>query len=67
MQTLIMLFGNKFAALGTPLGRVLGVDQDDGSASFFRFANRHADELIPSRVHDALSHAALVAFKIFIV
>jgi hypothetical protein len=65
MHALTSFLGNKFTALGTHLGRILGVDQDDGSASFFRFADRHADELVPSCVQHAFPVAARVAFAHF--
>src|SRR4051812_31443982 len=49
------LFNHRSAAR-THFAGIAGVDQDDRSASFCRFADGHTDELSPRYVHDALSH-----------
>src|SRR6266511_4180261 len=61
----------QFTAMGAHLGGIAGVYQDDDSASFCRFADRHADELRPRYVHDAFAHSApasrshLLRLKVF--
>ncbi len=47
MDALAQLLLDQFTAMGAHLGRVAGVHQDDHSASFCRFADRHTDELRP--------------------
>src|SRR6266511_917642 len=56
MGTVTQFLLDEFTAMGAHLGRVAGVDQDDRSVSFCRFADRQADELAPRHIHDALSH-----------
>src|SRR4051794_22019270 len=48
----------EFTAVGTHLRGIAGIDQDDGSASFCRFADRHTDELSPRHIRDAFAHSA---------
>ena len=54
-------FLNQFAALRTHFRRIAGVYQNHSSASFFRFADCHTDELIPRYIHNALSHSTALA------
>jgi hypothetical protein len=71
MGTVTQFLLDQFTAMGAHLGRVAGVDQDDCSASFCRFADRHTNELRPRYIHDAFAHSApashshLLRFKVF--
>ena len=58
MDALAQLLLDQFAAERAQLGCVARVDQDDGSASFCRFADRHADKLVPRHVHNTLAQRA---------
>ncbi len=59
--TLRQVFRNQFAAARTHLGRVAGIYQNDGSASFCRGADCQADKLRPRNIHDAFSHSTAFA------
>jgi hypothetical protein len=58
MDALAQLLLDLLATMGAHLGCVAGVHQNDRPASFFRFADRHADKLAPRHVHNALAHSA---------
>ena len=61
MRALRQTFLYQFAALRTHFRRITGVYQDDGSASFYRFADCQADKLCPCYIQNAFSHASTTA------
>jgi hypothetical protein len=58
MGALAQFLLNLLATVGAHLGCIAGVHQHNRSASFFRFADGHADKLAPRHIHDALAQRA---------
>ena len=52
---------DQLTTVGTHLGCIAGVYQNDGSASFCRFADGHTGELSPRYIHDAFPHSTALS------
>ena len=61
MDTVCKRFLDQFTAVRTHLRGIARVNQNDGSASFYRGAPSQADKLRPRYIHDALSHTTAFA------